>query len=136
MADFQPPPTWASPVLVNEKTGESQFNPIWLNWFLALTAVLNAVGAGSGGIAHNDTTGLQGGSANQFYHLTSTQQALLAAFLSSGTTDLLLPLGTTGLSSLRIPHGAAPTSPVNGDVWTTTAGLFVRINGVTVGPLS
>jgi hypothetical protein len=37
----------------------------------------------------------------------------------------------TGTAGLRLPHGAAPTSPVNGDMWTTTAGLFVRINGVT-----
>lgn len=38
----------------------------------------------------------------------------------------------TGAAGLRLPHGAAPTSPVNGDVWTTSAGgMFVRINGVT-----
>jgi hypothetical protein len=55
---------------------------------------------------------------------------------ASPTTWLVTPAGTTGLSSLRIPHGAAPTSPVNGDMWTTTSGLFVRINGTTVGPLS
>lgn len=36
---------------------------------------------------------------------------------------------------LRIPHGVTPTTPVNGDFWTTTAGLFVQINGGTVGPL-
>jgi len=54
----------------------------------------------------------------------------------STSTALITPAGTTGVSSLRIPHGSAPTSPVNGDMWTTTAGLFVRINGVTVGPLS
>lgn len=42
----------------------------------------------------------------------------------------------TGRSGLRLPHGTAPTSPANGDIWTTTAGLFVRINGSTVGPLS
>jgi hypothetical protein len=39
-------------------------------------------------------------------------------------------------AGLRLPHGVAPTSPVNGDMWTTTAGLFVRVNGTTVGPLS
>jgi len=39
-------------------------------------------------------------------------------------------------AGLRLPHGAAPTAPVNGDIWTTTAGLYVRINGVTVGPLT
>lgn len=49
---------------------------------------------------------------------------------------LVLPASTASLSSLRIPHGSAPTSPVDGDIWTTTAGLFVRVNGVTVGPLS
>lgn len=43
---------------------------------------------------------------------------------------------TTAAASMNIPHGTAPTSPVNGDIWTTTAGLFVRINGVTVGPLT
>lgn len=54
----------------------------------------------------------------------------------SASTALLTTAGTTSVSSLRIPHGAAPTSPVNGDMWTTTAGLFIRINGSTVGPLS
>ena len=43
---------------------------------------------------------------------------------------------TTALASLNVPHGAAPTTPVDGDIWTTTAGLYVRINGSTVGPLS
>lgn len=43
---------------------------------------------------------------------------------------------TTARASFCAPHGTAPTAPVDGDIWTTTAGLFVRINGVTVGPLS
>lgn len=63
----------------------------------------------------------------------------LAGFGGAGTsasTNLNLPAATTSLSSLRLAHGAAPTAPVNGDMWTTTAGLFVRINGATVGPLS
>lgn len=41
---------------------------------------------------------------------------------------------TTAFASLRLPHGSAPTSPTNGDVWTTTSGLFIRINGATVQP--
>ncbi len=53
------------------------------------------------------------------------------------TDDLFLTTAsTTTRAGLRLPHGAAPTSPVNGDIWTTTAGLYVRINGVTIGPLS
>ena len=37
-------------------------------------------------------------------------------------------------AGIRIPHGVVPTAPLNGDFWTTTAGVFARVNGVTVGP--
>lgn len=45
-----------------------------------------------------------------------------------------LPLfiaGTTGSPSTRFPHGVAPTTPTDGDFWTTTVGVFARVNGVT-----
>jgi len=42
--------------------------------------------------------------------------------------------GTTSYSSLKIPHGTAPSSPVDGDLWSTTSGFFGRVNGSTVGP--
>lgn len=48
----------------------------------------------------------------------------------------LTAASTTGGAGLRIPPGAAPTSPVDGDMWTTTTGAFARINGVTVGPFA
>lgn len=41
---------------------------------------------------------------------------------------------TAGGASLTIPAGVAPTSPVNGDVWENTLGLFSRVNGTTQGP--
>lgn len=59
--------------------------------------------------------------------------------IGDGTTPgTLLDVGasTTARASLRLEHGVAPTSPNDGDIWTTTAGLFVRINGATIGPLS
>jgi len=34
-------------------------------------------------------------------------------------------------AGLRIPHGAAPTTPTDGDMWSTNSGLFIRIYGVT-----
>ncbi len=37
----------------------------------------------------------------------------------------------SGAAGLNVPHGAAPTSPVDGDIWTTTAAIFARINGTT-----
>lgn len=51
------------------------------------------------------------------------------------TQELLTAASTTSTAGINVPAGTAPTSPVNGDVWTTTAGMFVRINGATVGPL-
>lgn len=48
---------------------------------------------------------------------------------------VVFPATTTAGPSIRLPHGTAPSSPTNGDVWTTTAGIYVRINGATVGPL-
>lgn len=70
MAQYEPPPTYADPVIVDEKSGKSQFNPIWLKWFVDFAQVLTQVGATSGGIQHNNLQGLQGGSAGERYHLT------------------------------------------------------------------
>lgn len=50
------------------------------------------------------------------------------------TSPVLTAASGTGAAGLNIPHGTAPSSPNNGDVWTTTSGLFARINGATVGP--
>jgi hypothetical protein len=44
---------------------------------------------------------------------------------------LNLASSTTERASVRLNHGAAPTTPLNGDVWTTTVGQFNRINGNT-----
>ena len=77
---------------------------------------------------------------------TSTTQLATTAFVTtadnlkaslSGATftgSIIAPAATTSISSIRLPHGTAPTSPTNGDVWTTTAGLFARVNNGTVGP--
>lgn len=46
-------------------------------------------------------------------------------------SEVVTAASTTSLAGLNIPHGSAPTSPVDGDMWTTTAGAFIRINGVT-----
>ena len=44
---------------------------------------------------------------------------------------LLTRASVTGGASLRVPHGTAPSSPTNGDIWTTTTAQYNRINGVT-----
>ena len=82
----------------------------------------------------------KGAQSVQIYAATSQTPTLEAvgadtdhnlAFKAKGAGVPLFPATTTARASLRIPHGTAPTSPTDGDMWTTTAGLFVRINGVT-----
>lgn len=51
--------------------------------------------------------------------------------ISSPTAWLHVPASASAQASICKPHGAAPTSPVNGDEWTTTTGSFVQINGTT-----
>ena len=45
---------------------------------------------------------------------------------------LALPASSTTAATFNVPHGTAPSSPQNGDIWTTTTGVFARINGTTV----
>lgn len=86
---FPAPPTYAEVVIVDEVTKRSQFNPIWLKFFLDIVAALN--GTGGGGVIHNNLAGLQGGTSNQYYHLTLAQfggllTATEKAALTGGTT--------------------------------------------------
>jgi hypothetical protein len=63
--------------------------------------------------------------------------------INGGTTDAVV-IATTGkttfqassttAASINLTPGTAPTSPVNGDMWSTTAGVYARVNGSTVGP--
>ena len=47
---------------------------------------------------------------------------------------LVMTQSSVTAAGLNLPQGSAPSSPVNGDMWTTLAGVFARINNVTVGP--
>jgi len=44
---------------------------------------------------------------------------------------LQLTASTATRATLNIPQGVAPTSPINGDMWMTTTGLFARFNAAT-----
>lgn len=80
-----------------------------------------------------NNSGTFGGEAGFEYDFTAntlTVSNITAAGL------VLTTASTTGGAGFRLPHGAAPITPVNGDVWTTSGeGLYTRINGVTIGPL-
>lgn len=76
---------------------------------------------------------------------TNTTQLATTAFVAASFAPLASPTFTgkvttaasaSGGAGFNLPQGAAPTSPVNGDVWTTSTGVFAQINGATVGPLA
>ena len=65
-------------------------------------------------------------------YITSSALTPYAPLAGATFTGLVTTLAaSTSTAGLNIPHGAAPTSPVNGDIWTTTAGVFWRQNGAT-----
>jgi hypothetical protein len=51
-------------------------------------------------------------------------------------TALQLRAATTANPTVNEPQGTAPTSPANGDRWTTSAGFYGRAGGVTYGPFN
>lgn len=73
-------------------------------------------------------------SGRAFFKKTNPSDSIVE-FLTD-LSPISVAASTTGGATLNVPHGAAPTAPADGDIWTTTAGLYVRINGATIGPLS
>jgi hypothetical protein len=65
--------------------------------------------------------------------LTLHDQATDTTFVTidaNGKVSTIASEATNG-AGFNIAHGVAPTTPVNGDIWTTTSGLFMRQNGTT-----
>lgn len=113
----------------NEDTLNDEWGPVWstLNRQRArIRAISKVAGNNTGALRFDVGDGADG------WITVVTLEGTVATVAKLLTTMA----SATGGAGLRLPHGAAPTSPVNGDVWTTTAGLFVRVNGSTVGPLS
>ena len=65
--------------------------------------------------------------------LTLHDQASDTTFVTidaNGKVSTIASEATNG-AGFNIAHGVVPTTPVNGDIWTTTTGLFMRQNGST-----
>ncbi len=58
--------------------------------------------------------------------------AIFGGSTVNGLGTFNMPAATTSIASANLPHGTAPSAPTNGDLWTTTTAMFVRINGATV----
>ncbi|MBO9602537.1 MAG: hypothetical protein J7496_08525 [Novosphingobium sp.] len=62
-------------------------------------------------------------------NIGTSAYALLAGATFTGLVATVA--SASGGAGFRVPHGSAPSAPTNGDIWTTTAALFARINGTT-----
>lgn len=78
----------------------------------------------------NQTGGANGVIRGLHINPTLTAAADWRAIEVSAGITILAPSTTTS-ASLRLPNGVAPTTPTNGDIWSTTTDLLARINGVT-----
>jgi hypothetical protein len=87
----------------------------------------NSVGGGlaGGSSAYAVVLGNQANNPLQF----STNNIVRVTISATGTVTT--SASAAAAAGFNVPHGAAPTAPVNGDVWSTTLGLFIRVNGVT-----
>jgi len=75
------------------------------------------------------------GAWGAWYRLRVSEAEQSALYLQKVGDTLTGKLTTaapaTGSAGLGLPHGTTPTTLANGDTWTTTSGMYVRINGVT-----
>lgn len=117
MAEVQPPPTWAPVVLdvVDPATGEKMptFNPVWLNWFVNLGALLSSGGGGSGTLG--DVVGP-----------TASTDGHVALF--DGTTGKLIKDGGTPGSGDVVGPGTSVTGDI--PVFDNTTGKLLAESGI------
>lgn len=94
---------------------------------LTLTGNLTAVG----GTFSGNISAVNGTLSGNLTAVGGTFSGNLSAVAGTFTGKVTTPASSTSSAGFILPHGSAPTSPVNGDFWSTTASLFVRINGAT-----
>lgn len=103
----------------------------------SLTASRALVSNVSGNVAASVVTATELGYVSGVTSALQTQINAKAALAGATFTGpVITVLSGTGAAGFRLPHGAAPTAPTNGDFWSTTSGFYGYVNGVTVGPFA
>ncbi|MGA2426859.1 MAG: hypothetical protein ABSG07_22900, partial [Terriglobales bacterium] len=99
-------------------------------WYIkdTLGNLVEGVPSGSVGAPAGVIIGVPSG--NQ---ITFQINAANTAYINSAGKLFTQP-SASAQAGLNISPGTAPTSPLNGDCWTTSLGLYCYINGATVGP--
>jgi hypothetical protein len=92
------------------------------------------IGTGSAPDAPNRVNGDIWYSGGELIGFTGGQTLrALSTFESNDQTTRKLTVkpSTTGAAGFNLQQGTAPTTPIDGDLWTTTLGLYARIGGAT-----
>jgi hypothetical protein len=116
-------------------SGSGDVEEITLGSGLTMTGTTLSASGGTATPGGSDTQ-LQYNNAGALGGITgvTTDGTNLTALTVTGAKSTFAATAA-GYASINLPHGTAPSSPANGDVWTTTAGIYAQINGSTVGPL-
>lgn len=80
-----------------------------------------------------------GGTNINNFQPTSTSMAVGVALGSAARQWqqlFLLPSAAVAGAPLHMGQGITPTTPANGDIWLTSAGVFAQVAGATVGPFA
>jgi hypothetical protein len=86
----------------------------------------------SGSIGINQANGTTNGYLSSGDWTTFNGKLSLSGGTMTGKLNTVA--STTATAGLNLGAGTAPTTPVNGDLWATTTGVYARINSATVGP--
>jgi len=112
----------------------------WATGVGSVTSITATAPLTGGAITSSGSIGITQANGTSNGYLSSGDWTTFNAKLPLAGGTLTGKLNTVASSAanagLLLPHGAAPTAPVNGDIWTTTAGIYSRINGATIGPLA
>jgi hypothetical protein len=104
------------------------------NQTLGNSTAAGTISVGTGATISGSTKTINIGTAGASGSTTAVNIGSSVAGATSSITlngVAIASASTTSRPSLRIPHGSAPTTPTNGDLWTETTGIFVRINGAS-----
>lgn len=122
----------------NKVTGQVNFSPLWLQWFLSVAQYFTELGGGGSAIDHNVLTNLQGGTASEYYHLTSAQFGVVANTNAAVATWMATPssanlaaavTGETGTGALVFATSPALVTPALG---TPTALVLTNATGLPI----
>ena len=128
---------------------------IWKRWFTQLRAQYNSAGF----LEHNDLAGLQGGTTDEYYHLTALQSAALAnvgaltegSVLFAGVSGVIsqdntnfvwdntnnqLSLSATGSGAGLLVGGDVQWYRDTANVWRTPDSVIIDTNNAVVGGLN